>query len=274
MPTESHNFAVLAKRISAWTTNSLLTLLILVAGLGFGQQVLRWWAEDASASSITVDHPTSPFQTLQFSNNAWSIGRRSVIGDKQTAVEQLRIACRELLEKAPTLEKTPSQKGLDFLAGLTPVDQKPGKWRLYELQDAFPMAVGVNAKEDCAVVWGLAMPVGDQQWTLSTFQMGNSRSEGQIKGEVPLPPGGSQTLAMSTSDGRIVAFSGPNRSEDWKKFYDDWSSQQGYQKTDWRQVGSAWYAKFLKPGDSVDVRFGPNERGDLSGLWMMTQRSR
>lgn len=283
MPTKSHNFATLAKRISAWTTNSLLTLLILVTGVGFGRQTLKWWAADASASSIPGDRlcAPSPFQTLQFGDNVWSLRRRSVVGDKKRVSEQLRAACREMLGREPLVDHSysslvPKGEGkLDFLAGLTPVDHKTGKWRLYELHDAFPMAVGVatkpNSKEDHAVVWGLALPVGDRQWTLSTFQMGISTSEGAFdKREVPLPHGGRQTLAMSASDGRIVAFSGPNRPEDWKKFYDNWFSHQGYQPTTWRQVGSAWYAKFLGHGDSVDVRFGPNERGDLSGLWMMT----
>ena len=41
-------FAGLAKRISAWTTRGLLTLMVLVAGLGFGRQVLKWWAADAA----------------------------------------------------------------------------------------------------------------------------------------------------------------------------------------------------------------------------------
>ena len=45
---EPPGFAALAKRISSWTTNSLLTLLVLVAGLGFGRQVLKWWRADAS----------------------------------------------------------------------------------------------------------------------------------------------------------------------------------------------------------------------------------
>ena len=271
MPTESHDFAALAKRISAWTTNSLLTLLILVAGLGFGRQVLKWWAADASASPIASDRPASPFQTLQFGDNAWSIGRRSVAGDKKAAIEQLRVACREVLETEPSTAKPPSKAKLDFLTGLTPVDQKAGKWRLYELHDAFPMAVGVNSKEDRAVVWGLAMPMGDRQWTLSTFQAGISTTEGHCsKCDIPLPPGGCKTLAMSAADGRIIAFGGPDQTDEWKRFYDDWFSHHGYQTATWRQVGSAWCAKFAGQGDLVDVCFGPDGRGGLRGLLVMT----
>ena len=275
MPTESHDFAALAKRISAWTTNSLLTLLILVAGLGFGRQVLKWWAADASASPIASDRPASPCQMLQFGDNAWSIGRRSVAGDKKAAIEQLRSACREVLETEPSTAKPPSKAKLDFLTGLTPVDQKPGKWRLYELHDAFPMAVGVatrpNSKEDRAVVWGLAMPVGDRQWTLSTFHAGISTMEGHFsKCDIPLPPGGQKVLAMSAADGRIIAFSGPDQTDQWKQFYDGWFAHTGCKPASWRQMGTTWCAKFAGQGDLVDVCFGPDGHGGLRGLLVMT----
>ena len=279
MPTESHDFAALAKRISAWTTNSLLTLLILVAGLGFGRQVLKWWAADASASSVVGDRlaDPSPCQTLQFGDNAWSIGRRSVMGDKKAAIEQLRVACREVLENELSVDKTSSPlppKGegkLDFLTGLTPVDQKAGKWRLYELHDAFPMAVGVNSKEDRVVVWGLAMPMDDRQWTLSTFHAGISTMEGHFsKCEIPLPPGGQKVLAMSAADGRIIAFSGPDQTDQWKQFYDGWFAHTGCKPTSWRQMGTTWCAKFAGQGDLVDVCFGPDGHGGLRGLLVMT----
>ena len=41
-------FAMVAQRISGWTTNGLLTAIVLLAGLGFGRHTLRWWAADAS----------------------------------------------------------------------------------------------------------------------------------------------------------------------------------------------------------------------------------
>ena len=50
-PQPSPSFATLARRISAWTTRGLLTLMVLVAGFGLGRQVLRWWADDAAPAS-------------------------------------------------------------------------------------------------------------------------------------------------------------------------------------------------------------------------------
>jgi hypothetical protein len=71
----------------------------------------------------------------------------------------------------------------------------------------------------------------------------------------------------------LVAFHGPNHPQDWKRFYDDWFRRQAWRTvTDWQPAGAAWYAKFAATdgGGAVDVRFGPDGRGGLSGLLMMT----
>jgi hypothetical protein len=280
---QSYSFAALAKRITVWTTNSLLTLIVLVAGLGFGRQVLNWWAAGASPSPTVVNSVNDPAQihTFQFGDNSWSLSRRSVTGDKNKAVEQLRVACREALEAGPSAAALPADdRFLTFLAGSTPVDQKPGKWRLYELNDAFPMTVGVattSLAEHRVVVWGLAMPTGDKQWTLSTFQSEVCSTGGQSGlSDVPLPPGSRRTLSLLATGGGIIAFSGPDRSVEWKNFYDEWSAHQGWQQVaSWQPTGTAWYAKFATPDDLIDIRFGPDGHGGLSGLLMITpQESR
>jgi hypothetical protein len=280
---QSYGFAALAKRITAWTTNSLLTLIVLVAGLGFGRQVLEWWAAGASPSPTVVKSLDDPTQihTFQFGDNSWSLSRRSVAGDKSKAVEQLRMACRDALEASPSVAALPNDdRFLAFLADSTPVDQIPGKWRLYELNEACPMTVGVatsNPAEYRVVVWGLAMPTGDKQWTLSTFQS-EVRSIGGQSGlsNVPLPPGSCRTLSLLATGGGIITFSGPDRSVEWKNFYDEWSAYQGWQQVaSWQPTGAAWYAKFAAPDDLIDIRFGPDGHGGLSGLLMMTpQESR
>ena len=171
-----HDFAALAKRVSAWTTNSLFTLLVLVVGVGFGRQVTSWWGADTSLPptvAASVDDPAA-WQMLQFGEASWSLCRRSVMGDKQEAIKQLRAACRQVLLAGPSVDQSPADaRFLTFLAGCTPVDQEPGKWRLYELREAFPMTVGVLTRpntQDRVAVWGLAMPMGAKLWTLNTFQ--------------------------------------------------------------------------------------------------------
>jgi hypothetical protein len=169
-PSTPPGFATLAKRISSWTTNSLLTLLVLVAGLGFGRQVLKWWKADASprgaAGAISPgDGFGDPMRlhTVQFGDSSWSLRRQSIIGDKQSAVEQLRAACCEMLKthvpatpgsplptnlrsvpgEGPGAKAESEDKFLALLSRSNPVEEEPGKWRVYEFHEAFPMAVGV-----------------------------------------------------------------------------------------------------------------------------------
>ena len=272
-----HDFAVLAKRLSAWTTNSLFTLLVVVAGVGFGRQVTSWWAADASpppAVAAGLDDPAQ-VQMLQFGDASWSLRRQSVMGNKQKAIEQLRAACRQVLLAGPSVDQSPADdRFLKLLASCTPVDQEPGKWRLYELHDAFPMTVGVLARanaQDRVAVWGLAVPTGAKQWTLNTFQQLPSAVGNSNAINVPLPPGCRRTLSLSTESGRIIAFRGPDCPSEWKGFYDDWFASQGGQRAaPWRLVGSAWCAKFSDRGEWIDVRFGPDGQGGLSGMLMTT----
>ncbi len=179
LPPKPHGFAALAKRISVWTTNSLLTLLVLVAGLGFGRQVLKWWAADASPPGNSIigsfgDDLGDPAQlhTIQFGDASWSLSRQSIAGDKESMIERLRATCRDVLNTKPRPAVAPEslrstdtrpraaegatagrgfvgeppaseQKFLTFLSDAKPADESPGEWRVYEFHEAFPMAVGV-----------------------------------------------------------------------------------------------------------------------------------
>jgi len=303
LPSKPSGLATLAKRISVWTTNCLLTLLVLVAGLGFGRQVLKWWTADRSPPrNSVVGLPTDglgdPMQlhTIQFGDSSWSLRRQSITDDKQRAIERLRAACREVLLHIDRPEEKPAaseDKFLRFLSNSKPADEGPGKWRLYEFHEALPMAVGVARPAPTAagqsaeaepnlvrsgyrvVVWGVAVPIGTEGWALYTFQPGvPSLEAGSRLTDIPLPPGGRKGLSLrAAGGGGLVAFHGPNHPQEWKHFYDDWFRSQAWQTVvDWQSAGAAWCAKFAPPdgNGSVDVRFGPDDRGSLSGLLMIT----
>ncbi len=294
-------FASVAKRISSWTTNGLLTAIVLLAGLGFGRQTLKWWADACPpgnpAVGLATDVLGDPRQlsTIQFGDNSWSLRRRSITGDKNKAIEQLRAACGEVLRADPPAGQPPraeEEKFLAFLTDAVPVDQQSGKWRLYEFHATFPMAVGLarpvrivkqafpSAQGNLAqagyrvVTWGIAVPTGEAAWTLCTFQAAAASAEGSAGPvEVPLPPGGHRTLLMQAGGGRTVALSGPDRPAHWKRFYDDWFARQGWRPAaSWRPFGTAWHARFAAPdrATSVDIQFGPDDRGGLNGLLVMS----
>ena len=89
-PAPRRSFGRLALRISAWTTKGLLSAIILVAGLGFGRQVLHWWAADrqppqAAPAAALADNrlgdPTQP-HVFQFGNQPWSLRQQAIAGDR------------------------------------------------------------------------------------------------------------------------------------------------------------------------------------------------
>ena len=309
------DYAQLAKRISATTTNCLLTAVVLVAGLGFGRQVLRWWAADtgesadASRPAQIADGLGDPWRlhVLQFGERPWSIRRQSIGGGKQAAAAALREVCREVVRQDRPLDQRPGEAEGNFLRRLAarePAEQEPGGWRLYELSQAFPMVVGTQPQagatdsppgENLAavahrvVVWGLALPVGPEAWTVLTFQPEVRGGQQPVPlPEVPIPPGCRRTLSMRVADGGgTLGFVGPQEPKAWIAFYDRWFATHTWKRAGaWQQLGSGWHARYTMPEEGqthpsggtgkmprqwdVDVHFGSDGPGRSTGLLMMT----
>jgi hypothetical protein len=155
----------LSKRIFGITSNCLFTAIVLVAALGVGRQILRWWKADAPASSDAKQNADfaaglndpARLHILQFGHQGWSLARREYRGSREAVEKQLRLECREQLEKiaeqrkgkAPAEPKeSPSklaspatrpdsraaeieQSFLASLAKTPPVDSQPPHWQLF-----------------------------------------------------------------------------------------------------------------------------------------------
>jgi len=72
----------------------------------------------------------------------------------------------------------------------------------------------------------------------------------------------------------MVAFRGSSEPETWQRFFDRSLPGRGWRAAgDWRRSGSGWHRRYVsvagQPAGSVDVRFGPDVRGQLSGLLMI-----
>jgi hypothetical protein len=140
--TQAASFGKLAKRIAGITSNSLCTAIVLVAALGIGRQILRWWSADAPRQSASPQNfeftgglgDPSRLHLLQFGRQKWSMARREFQGSQAGAAEQLRRDCREQIETAASpLEKpTPEQtKLLETLAKMPAIDSEPRHWQLF-----------------------------------------------------------------------------------------------------------------------------------------------
>jgi hypothetical protein len=297
-------FALLASRISSWTSKLILTGVILVAGLGFGRQVLRWWAADdpermpAPAMSAgdrdglgdeMLEH------VLQFGDSPWSIRRQLVSGSLAEASALLRRRCRAATESATTPEGPPTDQERTFLAsleGMQPRQQEPGKWAMYQLDELVPMVVGVRARRNSStlsggsdiaqddrrvVTWGLAVPASEGNWTLYTF-VGATPTVGAGPGgePIPLPDGCRRTMSMRVAGGSgIVAFRGAGSPRPWKEFFDrhfenlDWKADGGWQRT-----GSLWSRRYAESNAAgaaaVEVQFGADASGRQRGLLVVS----
>jgi hypothetical protein len=295
-------FALLARRISSWTTNCVLSALILVAGLAFGRQVLDWWATDQTgtpepppqlAMTDGLGDPTRGHR-LQFADAPWAMGRETVVGALEDVAKTLQASCRELTVASDPPNDAPGPSEARFLASLvgeSPVAEEPGQWQVYQVEAGFPMVAGVRTasggsaqgdgeqvaqKTRRVVTWGLAVPAADQAWTLYTFYPANTATGPTADfAEVPLPPDSRKTVSIrAVGGGTMVAFGGPPEPTAWKAFFDRWFQERRWTTVgSWKRSGSTWHLRYARTADRrtemIDVQFGPDGRGRLAGLLMI-----
>ena len=294
------SFAQVAKRISTWTTNTILTALVLVLGLGFGRQVLQWWAADRSDSPAArplgvADDGLGDLgraHEIQFGASCWRLRRQTVAGTRQQALDALRADTREVIRSSfpsPGEPEAAEKRLLLSLQEQKPVDREPGQWGIYQLDQDFPMVVGTResgasgrpnpagpvALSGCRVVtWGLAVPMSPRAWTLYTFHQGTP-SASRVP-DLPSPPNSSRLLALRVAGGgAVVAIRGPTPPEVWRSFYDRWFQSQGWTAAGaWQQRAGVWSRGYVErpdgPAAKVDIQFGVDGRGGMSGLLMFT----
>ena len=268
-------------------------MAILVAGLAFGRQVLQWWAADAPvgakapraiAATEGLGDPARR-HLLEFGDQTWSLSRQGATGPRERIVPMLRARCREAIGAASLPDEPPSPVELELLNSLanqTPAEGEPGGWQLYERSEPLPMVVGIRPAGSAiapsaprVVIWGLAIPAGRQQWTLWTFHP-SSPSPGfpAALPEVPLPPGSRRLLSVRVpGGGGVVSFHGAGDAQSWKTFYEEWSKRSGWRAVgSWRQNGSMWHLRWVRAGNepaaTLDLHFGPDDRGQWTGLLM------
>lgn len=286
-------YARLAGRISGITTKCVLTLMILVAGWGFGRQVLRWWApEDAAPPaapssaewSSALGDENRPHE-LRFGDGGGAIRRARMTGDRQQATRALRATCRELAAgvSPPAVATGPRQQALlARLQGKQPVDRTDNGWEIHELDGVVPMVVATApieakmpraespevASPDRGVVsWGLALPADEQVWTLYTFAAGDGTGAAF---PTPLPDGSEMIFSVRAEDGaQVLSFSGEASPEQWEAHFDQWRRGRGWSSPrGWQREGETRAARLhSRDRDArVDVRFGPDGRGGMTGL--------
>jgi len=95
--------APLARRISAWTTRGLLTLLIVLVCAQVGREAVRLWRQDAEAPPVRRGDPramagggladATVAQVIEAGDSPWTMRRQQVPGDRAAAQAALRRFC-------------------------------------------------------------------------------------------------------------------------------------------------------------------------------------
>lgn len=299
-PKPPAGFGSLARRITTWTTNSLFSVIVIVVGLGFGRQVVRWWAEDRpaaappalSAAADPMGEPASQHQ-VKFGNETWQLTCRSVVAQDEAILGPLRADCHQLVAKAavPADALGAAERGLlEQVANQRPALVE-GDAELFELGGPFPMVVGtrpVAPKPESrgqqlaacprrVVIWGVAIPGADRRWTLYSFHCADPAC-GAFPGQsdVPMPLGAGHVLSMIAGGGTVVCFRGPGTAASWKRHFNEWFRQRGLvAQGDWIEVGTSWHLRAFgqsarQQATGWDVQFGPDRDGTLTGLLVMT----
>ena len=284
----------LAGRVSSWTTKGLLSLIVLVTGLGVGRQTLHWWRQEGPAQSkplpsAEVADPDIP-QVLQFGQSPWSLRRQTLQGPVAAARNTLRNVSREAVLSAPPPPggcKPQEAALLATLATRRPLEEQPGVWRLYELEGNLPVVIGVRRAGDSAparadavapeayrmVTWSVGVPIAGQGWTLYTFSPSGPSTGANGNGPaVPIPPSSTPLVAVRSIDGGgISTFKGDSRPADWADFFDLWfRSHKGQRLGQWQRHGALWQASFElgEAGHSVSVfvQFGGHRDREMTGI--------
>jgi len=146
----------LAAQIAQWTTRGFLCAVIVVASVGFGRQVLRWWydAPPEHGEAALVPDPLAGLgeeerlHRFRFGNAPWELRRQVILGDAGKAWERLKVECTQATLHCQTRGPQPGPQERQLLASLkdrSPVSEGPG-WAVYGFHDAFPLVVGIKEK--------------------------------------------------------------------------------------------------------------------------------
>lgn len=292
-----------AQRVAAWTTRLVLCGVIAAVGLGFGRQVIEWWAPSGDSPSVESPAQGTPLpadtadrQMVSVGAGPWRLLRELVAGPREQVAAVLVQRAVEITATAPLPHTPPeaAEKALLARAATIPLDVGPqgANWRVVPVDLGVPTAVGLKwpdnrppaegvnlAQTDARVVtWGLAVPADESAWAVyCVFSEQATTDPAGAAPELPLPPEARRTLALGTvGGGAMVGFEGRIDPAACQRFFRQWFSQNGWTCVgSWRTADDGWFARFEKSSSRgsavVDVRVGLDEQRQLQGLLVLSR---
>ena len=301
-PTQRVGMGDVARKIRGRTTDFLAMTLVVAASLSFGSQIISWWkGPNTSAVEIDVAESAQPgWETagepveFDFGDLPVSLTRQTITGDYSQAVAILVERCQEWVANGVIPDDEPDAAERELLKKISEVSptKASGNWQVYVIGEDIPFVVGVIERslprvdsagaehdkqfERRLVCYGLAMPVGEENWTAFVVQK-RSSANAERKIEMPvigdaselLPPGSSLTMSLrDIRGGGLYAFAGSGTLAEWMEFYEKLSSKNDWPRNGiWSHAGSAWGTRYSCGARRwIDVRFAMDRRGVLTGM--------
>lgn len=228
-------------KVIRWTSNLIATGLVIAIVTTFGPELIS--SVLPAKTSIGVDKldivedwPTFQQCNLEFGDVGYQLSRSRFSGELAGVFDLLEKRCREQLQNKikPFGEIGVQEK--KFIAeqsGLKPVEVVPGKYRIFcerfkPMLAGFPTAIGI--RDDCdegatmeesgmglsshsrMAVWAMAMPAGDNQWTIFLGTSATKESSDWI--DRVIPTDAVKNISLSDKNGgAVIGFAGGNLNE-------------------------------------------------------------
>lgn len=253
---ERRGWPLAAQRLAGWTSNLLVLAVVSVVGLTFGRQLTSWWAVDSHRPPETVTGaarmlPLDPLggeqvlHLMEFGDLPLRLGRQTLSGTREAAFTALREQCRRAAERGVGATRDPGreeQKMLQGIAGLTPVDEAAGVWKMYQVDGPLPLVVVTDSRgapaggeagtqPTRALAWGLALPQSfGSEWTLFTcVPTAGLTAPAADPLALPMPPGATRAMSMRSEDGGgMLVLGGAGNPDAWLAALDTWFREHGW----------------------------------------------
>lgn len=304
-------FGKVARKIRSRTTDLLAIAILLMGGLAVGKQIHSWWQADEDSNQSPQEIVQSnlgdviPWGTdkvpvsLAFGQSPHAITRMSFQGERVEASAMLVQQCEGIAQAAKQPMRIPPvahRKMLERLSRFKPV-KKQGDWQVYrfdgpvfmatatkrfshrEISTDHPAVMSPTDTETApyVVCWGVALPAGENLWTLFTFHSTTiqNQGEGSRLPVIEIPPYSRRIFSMRDDRGRgWITFRGVDSG--WKQFHDNWFQKHGWKlQSSWQDFGNVRAAtfrgRFKEKSFRVELSYQKvDRRGESTGTIIVT----
>lgn len=290
------NLFALAKSISGWTSNLVVSAIVVVIALTFGSQLVSSWVPGKSQSKSTgfdirQSWPTLQACSLQFGDLPFQLTREIVEGSESEVSLFLQSRCQEELENhIQPVGKIGQQESrlIRNSVDREPVGQAEGKWRIFlgpKLDRSQPLPIAIGIRDNCQsssvtatnagkfesrlVVWAMAMPAEDNRWT--TFVAQASTLDSTLGLDQFLPWNARRTISMvDPAGGSMIGFLG-GEFESAIAYYKTMAEERNWKLEIERATDpNSWSARILPTKESkisgLQVQLTLDHNENLTGI--------